>query len=119
MMRIRLTAAHAALVLLACALLAASGLAASGAARAQPGPGGPPAVGVVSVQKKPIIETSEFVGRIQATDKVDIVARVTAFLEERLFTEGSEVQKGDLLYKLERGPFESELQAKVATVAQM
>jgi membrane fusion protein (multidrug efflux system) len=114
MMRIRLTAVPAALVLLVCALLACAG-----PARAQPGPGGPPAVGTVAVQKQPIIETSEFVGRIQATDKVDIVARVTAFLEERLFTEGSEVQKGDLLYKLERGPFEAELQSKLATVAQM
>lgn len=108
-MRIRLTAAIAAIAVLA----------SMGTARAQPGPPGPPAVGVVAAQKRPITETSEFVGRIQATDKVDIVARVTAFLEERLFTEGSEVQKGDLLYRLERGPFEAELQSKLATVAQM
>jgi membrane fusion protein (multidrug efflux system) len=93
-------------------------LASFGGARAQPGPGGPPAVGVVVVQKRGVTETSEFVGRIQAIDRVDIVARVTAFLQERLFTEGSEVQKGDLLYRLERGPFEADLAAKQAAVAQ-
>ena len=84
-------------------------------ALAQFGPGGPPAVGVVQVRKQPVTETSEFVGRIQAVDHVDIVARVTAFIEERLFTEGAEVNKGDLLYKLERGPFEADLQAKQAS----
>jgi membrane fusion protein, multidrug efflux system len=75
-------------------------------------------VGVVKVQKRAVIETSEFVGRVQAIDRVDIVARVTAFLQERSFTEGAEVQKGDLLYRLERGPFEADLQAKQAAVAQ-
>ena len=53
---------------------------------------------------RPITETSDFVGRVQATDRVDIVARVTAFIEERLFTEGTEVKQGDLLYRLERAP---------------
>src|SRR5271165_6929110 len=81
-------------------------------ALAQFGPAGPPAVGVVTAQKRPVTESSEFVGRIQATDKVDIVARVTAFIEQQAFTEGAEVQKGDLLYRLERGPFEADLEAK-------
>src|SRR5450759_3237048 len=85
---------------------------------AQFGPGGPPAVGVVTAQKRPVTESSEFVGRIQATDKVDIVARVTGFIEQRAFTEGAEVQQGALLYRLERGPFEADLQSKQAAVAQ-
>jgi membrane fusion protein (multidrug efflux system) len=75
-------------------------------------------VGVVTVAKRPVIETSSFVGRIQAIDKVDIVARVTAFIAERTFPEGGEVEKGDLLYRLERGPFEADVQAKQAAVAQ-
>ena len=87
-------------------------------ARAQPGPPGPAAVGVVQVKMQPVTETSEFVGRIAAVDRVDIVARVTAFIEDRLFTEGAEVKKGDLLYRLERGPFEADLQAKQASVQQ-
>ena len=68
-------------------------------------PGGPPpAVGVVTVEKKPITETSEFIGRIQAVDRVELVARVTAFLEQRLFTEGAEVKAGDLLYQARARP---------------
>ena len=86
-------------------------------ARAQFG-GGPPAVGVVKAQKQAVTESTEFVGRIQAVDKVDLVARVTAFVERILFEEGAEVNKGDLLYKLERGPFEADLANKQAAVAQ-
>jgi membrane fusion protein (multidrug efflux system) len=55
---------------------------------------------------------------VQATDRVDIVARVTAFIQERHFTEGAEVHQGDLLYRLERPPFEADVQAKQAAVAQ-
>ncbi|HEX3994290.1 MAG TPA: efflux transporter periplasmic adaptor subunit, partial [Acetobacteraceae bacterium] len=47
---------------------------------------GPPAVGVVTVEPATITETSEFVGRVQAIQRVALNARVTAFLEERLFT---------------------------------
>ena len=86
---------------------------------AQPGPGGgPPAVGVTKVVRKPIIETSEFVGRVQAVNRVELVARVTAFITERQFTEGAEVHAGDVLYRLERPPFEAQVAAAAATVAQ-
>lgn len=79
----------------------------------------PPAVGVVRAQLQPITETSEFVGRIQSVDRVALVARVTAFMEQRLFTEGAEVNKGDLLYVLEQPPFQADLAAKQATVQQL
>jgi membrane fusion protein (multidrug efflux system) len=62
--------------------------------RAQPAASGPPAVGVVEAAKRPITETSEFLGRIEAVNRVNVVARVTAFLEKRLFNEGAEVEKG-------------------------
>jgi membrane fusion protein (multidrug efflux system) len=80
-------------------------------------PPGPPAVGVVTVQPATITETSEFIGRVQAIQRVAVTARVTAFLEQRLFVEGTEVHAGDLLYKLERGPFEADLAQKEAAVA--
>ncbi len=105
----------------AAAVIAATFAAACGMAspaRAQLGPGGPPAVGVVTAQRQDITETNDFVGRVQAINRVDLVARVTAFIEERNFTEGAEVAKGDLLYRLERGPFEADVQAKTAAVAQ-
>ena len=85
---------------------------------AQPGPGGPPSVGVAKATRQPVIETSEFVGRVQSINRVDLVARVTAFLVQRTFTEGSEVHAGDPLYRLERGPFEAQVAAQAASVAQ-
>ena len=80
-------------------------------------PSGPPSVGVVRAEQTAITETSEFIGRMQAIDRVALTARVTAFLEERLFTEGAEVKKGDLLYRLERAPFEAAVQQQEAAVA--
>src|SRR3982074_1994705 len=87
--------------------------------RAQPAPSGPPAVGVVEAIKRPITETSEFLGRIEAVNRVNVVARVTAFLEKRLFEEGNEIKAGNKLYLLERGPFEADLASKQAVVAQL
>lgn len=80
-------------------------------------PGGPPSVGIVRAEQTAITETSEFVGRVQAVDRVALTARVTAFLEQRLFKEGAEVKQGDLLYRLERAPFEAAEQQAEATVA--
>src|SRR6185312_15792431 len=81
-------------------------------------PGGPPAVGVVAATRQPITQSTEYIGRIQATNRVHLVARVSAFLDEVLFTEGAEVKKGELLYRLEQGPFKADVQAKEATVNQ-
>ncbi len=100
-------------------ILAIASLTAAGMARAQQGPAGPPAVGVVTAKTTSVIETSEFVGRIQAIDRVDLVARVNAFIEKRSFTEGSEVKAGQTLYTLERGPFEAQVAAQAANVAQV
>src|SRR5258707_1230748 len=94
-------------------------LGAAGTSWAQPAASGPPAVGVVEAVKRPITETSEFLGRIEAVNRVNVVARVTAFLEKRLFNEGAEIKRGDELYLLERGPFEADLASKKALVAQL
>jgi membrane fusion protein (multidrug efflux system) len=77
-----------------------------------------PAVGVVKAARKAITESTEFIGRIQAVERVDLTARVTAFLDKRRFAEGTEVKQGELLYQLERGPFEADVQAKQAAVKQ-
>src|SRR5262249_38115577 len=87
--------------------------------RAQPAPSGPPAVGVIEATKRPITESSEFLGRVEAVNRANVVARDTAFLEKRLFEEGAEVKQGDQLYQLERGPLEADLAAKKAQVAQL
>ncbi len=99
-----------------CVLLVAVG---TTAALAQAPNAAPPAVGVAKVTKHPIVETEQFIGRVQAVQRVDIVARVTAYLEEVVFKEGDEVKKGDVLYRLERAPFEADVQAKEGVVAQI
>jgi len=88
-------------------------------AEAQLAPGGPPAVGVVRAERQQITQSDEFIGRIQAVSRVALVARVTGFLEKRLFVEGAEVHKGDLLYQLEQPPFRAQVDASRATVDQL
>ena len=85
-------------------------------AMAQLGPSGPPVVGVATFERKPMTETYEFNGRIQAINSVNIVARVTAFLEKQLFVEGSDVKKGDPIYTLERPPFQATVDNQKAAV---
>ena len=87
-------------------------------ALAQMGPGGPPpAVGVVEARRQPVTESNEFIGRIEAINRVELRARITGFLEERLFTEGTEVEAGKLLFRMERAPFEAQLDQAGANVA--
>jgi len=87
-------------------------------AMAQHPGGAPPAVGVTQVARRAVTESNTFIGRVEAIDRVDIVPRVTAFLESVEFKEGAEVKQGDLLFRLERGPFEAQLQIARAAVAE-
>jgi membrane fusion protein (multidrug efflux system) len=87
-------------------------------AAAQPAPSGPPAVGVVRAERQQITQSDEFIGRIQAVGRVALVARVSAYLEKRLFVEGAEVKKGDLLYLLEQPPFQAVVDADKASIEQ-
>jgi membrane fusion protein (multidrug efflux system) len=49
---------------------------AGGAAQAESTPATPPGVGIVEAVKRPITESSEFLGRIEAINRVNLVARV-------------------------------------------
>jgi len=98
--------------------LSLAGIIAATSAVAQALPSGAPPVGVVTVQRQPMADTYEFNGRIQAINSVNIVARVSAFLEQQLFTEGTDVKKGDLLYVLERPPYQAAVDQQKAAVAQ-
>src|SRR4029077_2924842 len=90
----------------------------SAGAAAQPAPGGPPAGGGVRAERQQITESDEFIGRIQAVSRVALVARVAAFLDKRVFVEGAEVKKGDLLYVLEQPPFQAQVDAAKASIEQ-
>jgi membrane fusion protein (multidrug efflux system) len=88
-------------------------------AAAQGPAAGPPAVGVVRAERQEITQSDEFIGRIQAINRVAIVARVTGYLEKRHFVEGAEVKKGDLLYEIERPPFQAVVDAARANEEQL
>jgi membrane fusion protein (multidrug efflux system) len=81
--------------------------------------GGPPpaAVGVVTLQERPVAKGYEFIGRIQAVSQVDILARVEGFLEAVHFREGQEVKKGDLLFTIEKDLFKAQVDQYDAQVA--
>ncbi|HEX4411104.1 MAG TPA: efflux RND transporter periplasmic adaptor subunit [Xanthobacteraceae bacterium] len=67
-------------------------------------------VGTVYAEKKPIAATSDFVGRVDATDRVEIRARVKGYLEAVQFKEGDVVKKGDPLYQIEKGLFQADVE---------
>jgi membrane fusion protein, multidrug efflux system len=69
----------------------------------------PPAVKVVSVEKKDVTPSVKFNGRVEAVDRVDLLARVEGFVEKRLFEEGADVKAGDLLIVLEKDPYEAQI----------
>jgi len=74
---------------------------------------------VIRAERQQITQSDEFIARVQAVSRVALVARVTGFLEKRLFVEGAEVRKGDLLYQLEQPPFRALVDAGKATVDQL
>jgi len=77
----------------------------------------PPAVSVAKVSSRLVTETGEFIGRVTAIDKVDIVARVPGFIEERKFVEGQNVKKGDLLYRIEQATYKAAVEQQRANLA--
>src|SRR5271165_7009890 len=67
-------------------------------------------VGTVAAELRPITKAIDFVGRVEAMERVDIRARVTGFLQEILFKDGDFVKEGDILYRIERETFDAAVQ---------
>lgn len=76
----------------------------------------PPAVSVVQVKPQPVYQQESYIGRIQATRIVNLVPRVTGYLEKRLFHQGGDVKKGQLLYVIEPGPYQAAFDQANASV---
>jgi membrane fusion protein (multidrug efflux system) len=87
------------------------GIAAVVPAGAQPAPQAAVPVGTVYAARQPISNIRDFVGRVQATDRVEVRARVQGYLEQVLFKEGEIVKKGDRLYQIEKGLFQAAVEA--------
>ncbi len=94
----------------AVAVLALNVAAAIPAAAQQAQPAAVP-VGTVYAERQSISNIRDFVGRVEATGRVDIRARVQGYLEQVLFKEGDIVKKGDQLYQIEKGLFQAAVEA--------
>lgn len=70
-------------------------------------PAAPVPVGTVTAEKRPIAKALDFVGRVEAINRVDVRARVKGYLEAVLFKEGDLVKEGAPLYRIEKGLFEA------------
>ncbi len=94
-------------------LAAALGLAACSGPHGEGGPGGgapmAPAVSVAPAVQREVQDFDEFSGRLEATQTVDIRARVAGAIEQVHFHEGQDVKKGDLLFSIDARPYKAEL----------
>ncbi len=61
----------------------------------------PPQVTVAPVQEKEIVEWSEFTGRVQPVDAVDVRPRVSGYIQKVCFQSGQLVNKGDVLFVID------------------
>lgn len=65
----------------------------------------PPQVGVYEVTEQPLTLTSELPGRTRAWRIAEVRPQVNGIIEERLFTEGSVVAEGEVLYQIDDAPY--------------
>ena len=74
----------------------------------------PPSVVVTEVTQKTVPIYSEFVGQTRAEETVELRARVEGILQKVYFREGTFVKKGQLLFTIDRRPFQAALQSAKA-----
>ncbi len=67
---------------------------------------------------KKITEWDEYTGRFEASNRVEVRARVSGFLEKVNFTDGELVKKGQVLFVIDQRPFKIELDQAQANYAQ-
>jgi RND family efflux transporter MFP subunit len=78
----------------------------------------PPTVTVAKPVKRTIIDHDEYVGRFVAIDAVEVRARVSGYLDKIHFQDGQIVKQGDLLFTIDRRPFQNTLDQARAALAQ-
>lgn len=71
----------------------------------------PPSVVVTEVTQKTVPIYSEFVGQTRAEETVELRARVEGILQRVYFKEGTAIRKGQLLFTIDKRPFEAALQS--------
>ncbi|MDB5591751.1 efflux RND transporter periplasmic adaptor subunit [Enterovirga sp.] len=102
--------------LLVCLILAIGPtLPTSGFAQAPGGP--PPTVTVAKPVVRDVVEYDDFTGRFDAADSVEIRARVSGYLERVGFQDGATIKKGDVLFVIDRRPYQAALDQAKSSVA--
>lgn len=76
-----------------------------------------PKVSIAVAHTEELVREASFIGRGKAIDKVDIVARVSGFLQDILVENGADVKKGDVLFQIEPGTYAANLAARKADKA--
>src|SRR6185437_1824242 len=106
------SAARLAALMAACAL-AAGALAGCGESHDQAKAEAPPTVTVAKPVQRTVVDQDEYVGRFVAVNSVEVRARVSGYLEQVHFQDGQMVKQGDLLFTIDKRPFQNALnQAK-------
>ena len=78
----------------------------------------PPAVTVAKPVKRIVVDQDEYVGRFVAVDSVEIRARVSGYLDRIHFTDGQMVKQGELLFTVDKRPFQTALDQAKANLSQ-
>ncbi len=92
-------------------------VASCGESQQQGGPP-PPAVTVTAPVKRTVFDVDEYVGRFVAVNSVEVRARVSGYLDGVHFKDGQIVKQGDLLFTVDKRPFENAAQQARANLAQ-
>jgi RND family efflux transporter MFP subunit len=81
---------------------------------------GPPPTTVTVAQpvKRTVVDFDEYVGRFAAIDSVEVRARVSGYLDSVDFKDGQMVKQGDLLFTIDKRPFQNSLDQARATLNQ-
>jgi membrane fusion protein (multidrug efflux system) len=82
-----------------------------GCKQAAPPPPPPPIVQVMDITTTNVPLSAEIIGQLDSPQNIEIRARVEAFVQEMPFIEGTNVMPGDLLFKLDDGPYQQKLAA--------
>lgn len=75
---------------------------------------GPPAVSVAKPLVLKVRDSTEFTGRTEAKYSVDIMARVSGYLQAVNFEDGDDVKAGQVLFQIDPGPYKATLEAAQA-----
>jgi RND family efflux transporter MFP subunit len=78
----------------------------------------PPQVTIAKPVSKMITDQDEYVGRFVAVESVEVRARVPGYLDRIHFQDGQMVKAGDLLFTIDRRPFQIALAQAQASLAQ-